>query len=82
MNATKARTRLLFLAREVRAEAQHWRQDRDAFGSLIHVGVQLAFLARSIERQDTRVVVAAIDMGVGVIVRYAASRAFTEVQDA
>lgn len=76
MNTTsidKLRSRLLFLAREVRTEAQH-HKGREQFSNLVSVALQLAHLARSIDRQPVPVLEAAIDMAVGVIVRHATER--------
>ena len=78
MNITQARTRLLFLAREIRVEAQHWKLDEERFGNLVQVAMRLAYLSRTIDKQPEKLVIAAMDMGVGVIVRLATARALGE----
>lgn len=72
MNPTKRRTRLLFLARALREEAD--RMTGDLRHAMIHESLQLSYIYRSLERHDTATVDAFMEAAIDRIVSSASSR--------
>ncbi len=72
MNPTKRRTRLLFLARALREEAD--RMTGDTRQAMTHESLQLSHIYRPLERHDPATVTAFMDAAIDRIVTSASSR--------
>lgn len=75
MNVMRARSKLLMIAQFVTEEGQLHPRGR-VRAELTHASIQLAFLARSIERQDIRTVQAFVVSTIALVAHTAAARAF------
>lgn len=72
MNPTMRRTRLLFLARALREEAD--RMTGDLRQAMIGESLQLSYIYRSLDRHDPATVTAFMDAAIDRIVSAASSR--------
>lgn len=81
MNVHQAKARLLMLAQVCSEEGQLWPRGRQR-AELTHASIQLAYMARSIERQPIPLVEDFISSTIDMLVPICATRAFAGITHA
>lgn len=79
LTINQAKSRLLMLAQVCSEEGQQWPRGRQR-AELTHTSIQLAYLARSIDRQPMPVIESFISSTIDLVAPMAAARAFAGVR--